>query len=449
MPAAAGEAPAVGERSADGYRGIWYMVQPTKDEYRFKYSGGMATYSQWHVPIAIYAPAVDRTFFCFGGVDAEHPRSLLHMVSYFDHATGTVPRPTVLLDKATDDAHDNPTLAIAGDGHLWVFSNAHGTSRPAYIHRSREPYSITGFERVFTGNFSYGQPWWLPGRGFLFMHTRYGAKGEHFLYHQASPDGRAWSPPAPLATMATGSYQISGRCGDRVATVFDVHPDGLNTRTNLYYLESADGGATWTTAAGASAQLPLTELANPALVHDYRAERLLVYLKDLAFDADGRPVVLFLTSRGSAPGPASAPFTWRTARWTGSAWTIRDVTTSDHDYDHGPLFIEGDGTWRVIAPTDPGPQPYAAGGEVVMWTSRDQGATWTADRRLTAGSARNHTYVRRPVDARPDFYALWSDGDGRRESPVSLFFCDRAGEVWRLPTTMTGPTAKPEPWPQR
>ena len=28
----------------DGYRGIWYFNQPTKDEYKFKYSGGMATY---------------------------------------------------------------------------------------------------------------------------------------------------------------------------------------------------------------------------------------------------------------------------------------------------------------------------------------------------------------------------------------------------------------------
>jgi len=34
------------------------------------------------------------------------------MVSYYDHATKKVARPTILLNKHTDDAHDNPTLAI-------------------------------------------------------------------------------------------------------------------------------------------------------------------------------------------------------------------------------------------------------------------------------------------------------------------------------------------------
>ena len=36
-------------------------------------------------------------------------RDSLHMVSYYDHASGTVPRPRILLNKHTDDAHDNPT----------------------------------------------------------------------------------------------------------------------------------------------------------------------------------------------------------------------------------------------------------------------------------------------------------------------------------------------------
>ena len=54
----------------------------------------------------------------------------------------------------------------------------------------------------------------------------------------------------------------------------------------------------------------------------------------------------------------------------------RPFTTSDNNYDHGSLYIEPDGTWRVIAPTEPGPQPYNPGGEMVMWTSRDRGQTW-------------------------------------------------------------------------
>ena len=54
----------------DGYRGIWYCNEATKDEYKFKYSGGMATYPQQHVPIAIYSPQANKTFFCYGGTTA-------------------------------------------------------------------------------------------------------------------------------------------------------------------------------------------------------------------------------------------------------------------------------------------------------------------------------------------------------------------------------------------
>ena len=84
----------------DGYRGIWYMNQPLKSDYRYKYSGGFGTYPQQHVPIAIHVAAQKKTFFVFGGSAghvSEKQDELQHFVSYFDHATGTVPRPVRLL----------------------------------------------------------------------------------------------------------------------------------------------------------------------------------------------------------------------------------------------------------------------------------------------------------------------------------------------------------------
>jgi hypothetical protein len=96
------------------------------------------------------------------------------MVSYYDHKTGQVPRPRLLLNKHTEDAHDNPTLQVDDRGYLWIFSSSHGTGRPSYIHRSAKPWSIDEFERILVTNFSYTQPWHVPGQGFLFLHTRYG-----------------------------------------------------------------------------------------------------------------------------------------------------------------------------------------------------------------------------------------------------------------------------------
>ncbi|MBI5384945.1 MAG: BNR-4 repeat-containing protein [Verrucomicrobia bacterium] len=444
-----GTQPLARPAKADGYRGIWYFNQPTKDEYRYKYSGGMATYPQQHAPIAIYRKEVNKTFFAYGGTTARQPGDqpeLLHLVSCFDHATGRVPRPTILLNKHTDDAHDNPTLQIDDAGRLWIFSNSHGTGRPSYIHRSTRPYSVDEFERVLTTNFSYGQPWHLAGQGFLFLHTRY-VRGRRNLFWITSADGSQWTEAQRLACIEMGDYQISWPCGGRVGTAFDFHPRplGLNARANLYYLETADLGRTWRTVAGQPVTTPLTNSANAALIYDSRKEARLVYLKDLNFDAQGRPVILFLTSKGFEPGPANGPREWKTARWTGAAWDIRALTTSGNNYDHGSLYIEADGTWRVIAPTDLGPQPYNPGGEIVMWTSRDQGRTWQRAKQLTRNSSRNHTYARRPLDAHPGFYALWADGHARQPSESCLYFTDRDGtHVWRLPARMDGEFAVPE-----
>lgn len=431
--------------TADGYNGIWYFNQPSNDQYVYKYSGGFATYPQQQSPQAIYAAKVGKTFFCYGGAEPGS-RKLLHLISYFDHKTGTVPRPTILVDKATEDAHDNPVMSIDGAGHVWIFSNAHGTARPAYIHRSAKPYDISEFERVVTTNFSYGHPFFHRGLGFLFLHTIYENKGRS-LYVSSSKDGREWEKPRLVARAELGHYQITAHAEGRTASAFNMHPEpvGLNARTNLYYMETRDMGRTWKNARGEAVEIPIRSAANAALVHDYRAEKRLVYLKEVAFDTDGRPVILYLTSAGYESGPKSDPHIWHTARWTGAKWEIREFTRSDHNYDFGGLWIEPGGAWRVIAPTDPGPQPYTTGGDMVMWISRDKGATWARVRKLTAGERFNHTYARKPVNAHPGFYAIWADGDTLQPSLSSLYFTNREGtKVWRLPAKMTGESVKPD-----
>ena len=216
----------------DGYRGIWYCNEPSNDEYRFKYSGGFATYPQQHIPIACYSRVANKTYFVFGGTTArsrDEKQQLLHMISYFDHTTGMVPRPRILLNKQTSDAHDNPTLSIDDSGHLWIFSPSHGTGRPSYVHRSKAPFSIDEFEEVSKTNFSYSQPWYLPGQGFLLLHTRYGAGKPHgsdairCLFWMKSTDGKNWTTPQMLAGISMGDYQVSWRKGDCIGKIGRAH----------------------------------------------------------------------------------------------------------------------------------------------------------------------------------------------------------------------------------
>jgi hypothetical protein len=443
----------------DGYRGIWYMNQPSHDEYVYKYSGGLGTYCAKHQPFAVYAPQVRRTYFCYGGSTPQDCQQLLHMVSYYDHASGQVTRPTVLLDKQTDDAHDNPVISIDAEGHIWVFSTSHGTGRPSYIHRSDRPFDIGRFTRVPAtrlvdgqhqdfDNFSYMQVSYVQGHGFAAFLTHYNDPSKRTLFYLNSADGVAWSEWVRLAAIQEGHYQISATSGQVSGSAFNYHPDafqpGLNWRTNLYYMETDDRGQTWRTAGGAELGLPLTEVHNAALVHDYEAEGLKVYLKDILFDPEGHPVIVHVVSKGYEAGPENGPRVWKTARWTGSEWDIAGQIASDSNYDTGSLFIEPDGNWLLIAPTDPGPQPYNPGGEVVMWTSPDQGHTWTRAAQLTRDSERNHTYVRRPVNAHPDFCGFWADGHARQPSISRLYFCNREGQVRILPANMPSDYAVPE-----
>lgn len=440
---AAADAPATAPAPrADGYRGIWFTLGQFS-EHGDKYSGGLGTYTANHNPLAVYAPAVEKTFFVYGGSPAGE-RHLLCMIGSYDHRTGRVSRPVIVHDKLkVDDPHDNPSLNLDRDGYVWVFVSGRANARPGFIYRSVAPHDISRFELVAEKTITYPQPWYVPGKGFIHLFTRY-TKGRE-LYWETSADGRTWSETKKFAGFG-GHYQTSHARDGKVGTFFNYHPGGdVNKRTNLYYAETTDFGATWTTADGTPLVLPLAAVKNPALVRDYAAEGRLLYTCDLNFDAAGNPILLYVLARDFKPGPAGGAREWTVAHWKGGQWRYSTVTTGDHNYDMGSLYVLPGGEWRVFAPTDVGPQPWGGGGEVVLWSSRDEGATWTRVRNVTDKSTLNHNYVRRPLAAHDPFFAFWADGDPRKLSESRLYFSDSTGAgVWRLPYTMTGDTAQPE-----
>ena len=434
--------PVIAQDKDDGYRGIWFTLGQFR-EYGDKYSGGLGTYTANHVPLAIYAPEVEKTFFVYGG-SRGGKRYLLAMASYYDHRQGIVPRPTIVHDKqGVDDPHDNPSLTIDEHGHLWVFISGRGRSRPGFIYRSVEPYSTDAFERVYRGEFTYPQAWWVQGKGFLHLNTKY-TRGRE-LYFDRSEDGRTWEQPVKLAGMR-GHYQVSNQFGERIITAFMRHPDGsVDRRTDLYYAETRDMGRSWQTVDGQPLELPLEDPKCAALVRNYEAEGRLVYINDTQLDADGNPVIFYVTAALYQPGPPGEPRYQTVARWDGGQWQFSEVTRTTHNYDVGSIHIEPGNVWRVFAPAEPGPQRWGTGCEVAIWRSEDRGATWNKERDVTRNSPMNHHYVRRPVQAHDDFYAYWADGNPDEFSPSYLYFANKQGDrVWRLPYEMDDQFAKPE-----
>jgi hypothetical protein len=438
---------------ASGYKGIWFTLG-SKFEYGDKYSGGLGTYTANHEPMAVYAPAVNKTFFTYGGTTGADKRELVIMVSYYDHTTGLVPKPVALyLDPSVDDPHDDAAIQLDPEGYVWVFKSGRGARRPGIIFRSTKPYDLGEFERVAMQEFTYPQIWpGMDGTGFFVLFTKY-RQGTQYgpareLFWKTSADGRTWSEDHALAGFG-GHYQTSG-CWQRdgvtkYATFFNYHPEShVDRRTNVYYAQTVDGGKTWTTADGEPLTLPLKDRDNDALVLDLQVEGRFMYSCDLNFDSRGNPILLCIVSRAGEPGPKGDPREWTVFHWTEGKWVKHVVTHSDHNYDMGSLYVTG-AEWRIIGPTGTAPQKWGTGGEMESWTSRDEGKTWTKERAVTANSETNHSYARRPHNMNPDFAAFWADGNPNTMTPSRLYFTNADGtRVWRLPYEMTEDFVKPE-----
>jgi hypothetical protein len=431
----------------DGYRGIWFELGQ-KLPYGDKYSGGLGTYTADHIPTAIYAPQVNKTFFVYGGTTYEDEKHLLAMIGVFDHQSGMVSKPTVVCDKGNViDPHDNPSMMIDDKGYIYIFVSGRGNARKGLKYKSVKPYDIAEFQLLSEEIFAYPQIWKTKD-GFFHFFTKY--TGLRELYFETSKDGNNWTEDQKIAGIREkpeelgGHYQVSN-CfeGKVMGTFFNRHRNGeADKRTDLYYMQTSDFGKSWQNVKKEDLNIPLAEVKNPAMVLDYFSKGRFVYINDMGFDAKGNPVCLYITSKGFAPGPENAPYEWKVTKWTGKDWKTSVVCESDHNYDMGSFYILGK-EWKIVGPTEPGPQKYATGGEIAIWRSGDAGETWKRERILTKDSKNNNSYVRRPLGATAPFSFFWANGNPDKISISELFFGDFNGNVWKLPYNMTSDQEKP------
>ena len=429
----------------NGYKGIWFGLNQ-KYEHGDKYSGALGTYTAKHVPMAIYSPLVDKTFFVYGGTTSETQRYLLCMIGEFKHKTVMVSKPTIVYDKkGVDDPHDNPSTLIDNNGYIWIFISGRGTKRTGFKYKSKEPFSISEFTQISEEEFTYPQPH-NTAAGFFHFFTKY--TGKRQLYFETSENGLIWSDDKKLAAISennnAGHYQTSNVYkGKIVGTFFNRHPNGdVDKRTDLYYIQSDDFGLTWTTVDKMRLDLPLLSVETSARVIEYASQRKNIYMKDMAFDKKGNPACLYIRSNGHEPGPKSAPYEWCITKWTGNKWLTFVITNSDHNYDMGSLFIN-DSDWKIVGPTEIGPQKWGVGGELAIWQSTNNGEIWKKIKTITDSSEFSHSYVRKPVNFKSPFCFFWANGHSHNFSTSKLFFGDFEGNIWQLPYSMVKDYEKP------
>jgi len=442
-----------GAETLPEYGGVWYASGTTNvlPGHRYVYSGPMATYSVWHRPMAVFAPAVNKTFFVYGNA------TNAPTISFYDHARRCFAKPVVLGKNPNDDAHRNPTLHVAKDGHLYVFYGAHG--HPTHVVKSVAPYDISAWTKkadLPDAKTTYPQPWQLKA-GELFVSWRgqplsavrdpKSTEGQPpgWRFSVSRDGGTTWQPPTDLIRFA-GSTAYAITIAEDGAYPRKLHiawsrlgggtPEEQKAkhlwarRYNVYYARSDDGGATWKRSDGAGYTLPITE-ATAEKIYDCGEHG--VWLKDIQLDPQGHPCILFIDADVATYASA-----WKFARHAGGRWAITDIAASDHMYDDGGLVIRAADDFRVYAPTTP-TQPQEDGGEIEEWRSADGGKTWANTKHITRDSPLSHNCVKIVFGHQRgpgDFQLLWSYGDSNyppSTKDVGMFFYgETQGEATRV-----------------
>lgn len=401
------------ERMKSDYRGVWYCCGTVNllDGNNHVYSGPMATYSAWHRPMAVYAPAVNRTYFVFG-----NERNAPAIGSY-EHDTRTFARPVVLGANPDGDAHRNPTLALDDTGRLYVFFGAHND--PTRVLRSERPCETGAWREcaaIVDPATSYPQPYQLlPGE----MFVSYRERSSGWRSRVSRSHGETWEDPVDIVEFEGNDiYAVSiAETGDyprRIHLAWSRLGGGSDEeirtkhlwarRYNIYYAFSQDGGRTWRRSDGGLYKLPVREADAEKL---YESGERGVWLKDIQLGPDGRPLILFIEAD---------PFTyvshWKCGRLRGDGWGFSNIAVGDHMYDDGGIVIE-DGSVTVYAPTTAS-QPGEDGGEIDVWRSADGDGPWKRGEPLTEGSDLSHNNVKVVFnhEAGPgDMQVTWSYGD--------------------------------------
>ncbi len=315
-----------------------------------------------------------------------------------DNDTRTVTSTTTLYDNFLDDDHEPPSFVVRPDGvilaafayHLGELYVGTGTS-PGVLPAQADVTNITsqagGPVNPGVYGYTYASIHYIPDEDRYYIFVRYhnATADAKMVYTYSDDDGATWATHVVVADYTY--HMIAANGTDRLDFTLSDHPDhgecddGV-THTSIYHAYFT-GGA-WFKTDGSSLSLPIS-CSGAALVYDGTTSRGWIW--DIAIGSDNRPRIVFVTYDEPY---ATGPWTYRWARWTGSAWDDHEVAdagttivTSGVEHYAGGIVLDHE---------DPNVVYYSsnAGGpfQVYRAVTADNGATW-APTAITADSDKN------------------------------------------------------------
>lgn len=242
-----------------------------------------------------------------------------------------------------NDAHRTVAIAVDGDGVLHVAWDHH--NNPLNYVRGVAPGSLElGPKLSMTGqneaSVSYPQFLPRPNGDLLFFHRDGGSGRGNLVLNRYSTRERRWTQVH--AKLIDGEGQRSAYPAMTVdwkgvlhlAWVWRETPD-VATNHDLCYAQSADGGVTWTTAAGRPLAVPFNA-TNAEYALRIPQGRTLMNPPSLAADARGHPLI----ANYWCPEGSEVP-QYHLVRFDGKSWRVTQATARTAAFS-----LSGGGTKR-------------------------------------------------------------------------------------------------------
>jgi hypothetical protein len=312
------------------------------------------------------------------------------------------------------DDHGSPALLMRADGRLQVFYSAHNGAH-MYYRLADAPEDVSpwgpalslGTNTPGALGYTYPNPVQLLGEGGrIHLFWRGGNWQPTF---STSPDGLSWSAARTLIHVAGQRpyVKVAGDGQQRIHVAFtDGHP--RNLPTSVYYARYRNGA--WSHADASHictvAQLPFAP-RQADVVYDVAQRHFRAWVHDVAFDAEGRPLIVYAIFR------SATDHRYHYARWTGSAWEDHFVTFAGSfiDADGAEVQYSGGITFdhedpRVVYLS----RRVQGQWEIARWRTGDGGSSWTHTA-ITSGSPVKNV---RPITPRGqhggELNVLWMRG---------------------------------------
>lgn len=469
-----------------------------------KYSSPLGLGSQKHAPVAIERPASKNSnsnfiYFTYSGpvtldnsttiastsgqgnlsttqefhFDTKKSPVLGIYVSKYNPTTNQATKPILVHAKYTDDFHDNAVINMDRDGHIYVLISGRSNGRQMLLYRSNAPYSLSGFTDITPDTpsaahkVSYPKFFWTDNGYFRLVYTDYDSRGDRNIWSaEIVPNGSQKAllrQAEPIAELG-GHYVVGDARGNDIVIAFNEHFGHPDSRTNLYYMHSEDGGETWKNANDQNLSIPLTRSAlNSVAVKQYNISSTdqLIYVKDIAFEttSNGRkyPEIAVIGVQGAKGSPLHEPSintnthdrylsTW-IRNQDNTQWLGRRFTENvDHNYSTAALH-QSSSTAVIYAQTLKGQGNYLAGGSLakggltvtqhqggVLANSVENGRLFSDPSYCTFNNIRPiHTTTE---DGSNHIWAVATAGHPQRYTPHNpLVFVLSNGEVRQLPRT--------------